>query len=176
MPNWCRNTLIVRGLEEPLARFHDAHAGRNDDDETTFSFKGSVPTPSVLSKVIASSPHKLWGRGGERLRIKERTLAFLKARYGAADWYDWQTANWGTKWDAGTAHFDALPGRRIYEFSTAWSPPIEWAKRVSLLYPSLEITIEYEEPGMCFAGTFTVRSGAVTRDDQYEYEPEEIDE
>lgn len=175
MPNWCSNTLIVRGLEKALGRFHDAHAGRNDDDETTFSFKGSVPTPSVLTKIISSSPHNQWERGGEKLQIKERTLAFLRARYGADDWYDWQNANWGTKWDAGTAHSDASPGCRTYEFSTAWSPPIEWAKKASLIHPALELAIEYDEPGMCFAGTFKVYRGEVTFDEQHDYEPEEIE-
>jgi hypothetical protein len=169
--------MTVRGLEKALGQFHDAHAGRNDDGDTTFSFKGSVPTPSVLSRVISSHPNKKWRRrDGTEVDIKERTLAFLRARYGADCWYEWQNANWGTKWDAGTAHFDASPGRRLYEFSTAWGPPVEWAKKASLRHPSVEITIEYDEPGMCFAGTFTVRQGEVTRDEQHEYESEEVDE
>jgi len=176
MPNWCRNELEVRGPEEALAKFHDAHAGRNDDDETTFSFKGSVPTPSVLSKVISSHPNKKWKRGDEEIVISERTIKFLKARYGADCWYEWQNANWGTKWDAGTAHFDALPGFRLYEFSTAWGPPAEWAKKASALYPELQFSIQYDEPGMCFAGTLVVAGGAVLTDESRDYEPEEIEE
>lgn len=182
MPNWCRNTLIVRGPEDALERFHSTHA-RLGDDGYEFTFGGSVPVPKVLRKIVSGGAtidgehvKVWWERGGQKVRIADRTLQFLVDRYGATNWYDWSIKNWGTKWDAGQAHFDATPGRRIYEFSTAWGPPAEWARAASEQFPALEFSIEYEEPGMCFAGGLVVAEGAVLVDERREYEPEEIDE
>ena len=39
-----------------------------------------------------------------------------------------------------------------YEFYTAWSPPIELLKRVSVQWPALVFVLAYEEPGMAFKG------------------------
>ena len=89
---------------------------------------------------------------------------------GMPDWYNWRVDNWGTKWDAGEAGFEASPGGRLYTFETAWGPPAEWVQKASAVHPELELTIEYDEPGMCFAGTFRVGGGAVLFDERHEYE------
>ena len=39
-----------------------------------------------------------------------------------------------------------------YEFYTAWSPPIEFLKRVAVQWPALIFVLAYEEPGMAFKG------------------------
>jgi hypothetical protein len=42
-----------------------------------------------------------------------------KRKYGYGTWYDWNVANWGTKWNA----YDQCPP---HEFNTAWSNPTLW--------------------------------------------------
>ena len=39
-----------------------------------------------------------------------------------------------------------------YEFYTAWSPPIEFLKKVAVQWPALQFVLAYEEPGMGFKG------------------------
>lgn len=177
MPNWCHNTLIVTGPEEALSRFDDAHRTRDKDGAPAFTFQGSVPRPTILGLMqsgfrdIDGEQVKVWWmRNGEAVRIADRTLQFLRDRYGATNWYDWGLKHWGTKWDAGEAGFEASPGGRLYTFSTAWGPPGEWVQKASAAHPELTLTIEYDEPGMCFAGTFRVAGGAVLSDEQHEYE------
>ena len=47
----------------------------------------------------------------------------------------------------------------IYEFYTAWSPPIEFLKKVAVQWPSLVFVLAYEEPGMAFKGLAKFQSG-----------------
>ena len=39
------------------------------------------------------------------------------------DWYNWNVANWGTKWDANHPDLHREDGLIRFTFSTAWSPP-----------------------------------------------------
>ena len=67
-------------------------------------------------------------------------------------WYDWNNANWGTKWDT-DAECDHLESNCFEcEFETAWSPAegIFYALREQ--YPDVEISWFYDEPGMQVAG------------------------
>jgi hypothetical protein len=85
-------------------------------------------------------------------------------KFGFKNWYDWQVANWGTKWDICEATI--TPSDDGYSatlgFDTAWSPPI--AAYEKLLDLGFSIRAYYYEPGMCFAGIW--EDGV---DDFYEY-------
>jgi hypothetical protein len=79
---------------------------------------------------------------------------------GDEDWYDWNIANWGTKWEA--EDFRISRGDGLYmTFSTAWSPSLELTKRMSELFPTLSIRHFYEEPGMAFEGVANFESGTM---------------
>ena len=85
-------------------------------------------------------------------------------------WYDWSCKNWGTKWDIG-------PDARIADnttaqnpfvrinFDTAWAPPVRWLAKAARLFPTLSFTLEYEEPGMAYAGVAVAKGGRLIRDD-----------
>lgn len=62
----------------------------------------------------------------ERVDLSNDEISALKAKYGAADWHEWQLKEWGTKW--GTyglkvheIDIDGLP--LLIEFKSAWGPP-----------------------------------------------------
>lgn len=74
---------------------------------------------------------------------------------GVVCWYEWNLANWGTKWNAG----DAYGSGSVVCFDTAWSPPVEWFEQLVYLYPDTPLSLEWEEPGMGFAGTATNENG-----------------
>ena len=101
-------------------------------------------------------------------------LKFLRPYEGEWD-YGWCVENWGTKWDARVIDYFRDGDNSIsITFETAWGPPLTL---YSYLYESdegWEIDAYYNEPGMCFAGTWYNGS-----DDLYEYaelRADEIDE
>jgi hypothetical protein len=66
---------------------------------------------------------------------------------------NWQYNNWGTKWGAcDTCYLDFKEGHVTIAFDTAWGPPDTWIHTMSDMFPDLEFTCRYAEPGMCFAG------------------------
>ena len=50
---------------------------------------------------------------------------------------NWQSRNWGTKWNCWESKIKARDNRNlIYDFVTAWSPPIPWVGKMSIKYPN----------------------------------------
>jgi hypothetical protein len=86
---------------------------------------------------------------------------------GEDDWYDWNIANWGTKWDAdGFSISRNKDGTIEMAFATAWSPSIGVTARMAKDFPSLQIAHFYEEPGMCFEGVATFEGGSMIGDEE----------
>lgn len=69
------------------------------------------------------------------------------------NWYEWQTNNWGTKWDSCDSTFVVENNKLIYEFNTAWGPPNEWFKKIYNKY-EIDMILLYYEPGCDFAGCY----------------------
>lgn len=135
MPNWCFDRLEVIGEAEVVANFKSASTNADGD----FSFDCLVPMPEALRKPD-----------------------------GGDGWYNWSVDNWGTKWDVRgdevyTSHdvTDEGLSRLTLDFTTAWAPPSEWLQRVAPLYPTLQFTLWFDEPGACFAGKETFINGTI---------------
>ena len=80
-------------------------------------------------------------------------------------WYDWCVNEWGTKWDIDLIDTDMLDEDRVaVYFNSAWSPPIAWYDH--MVEQGFEVEAHYNEPGMCFCGTYTNEDG----EDYYEYD------
>ena len=103
----------------------DIHLGREpEEDPDALNFHSLVPVPDEV----------------------------LQAGYEAAG-YDWERANWGCKWGADeTTILDEWKTCVIYEFYTAWSPPIEFLTAVAQQWSNLKLILEYEESGLAFKG------------------------
>lgn len=63
--------------------------------------------------------------------------------------YKWRIQNWSTRSDIGIKDIQDLSQEEAITlyFDTAWSPPFEGIKRISLLFPSLIFNLEAYEPG-----------------------------
>ena len=149
MPNWCNNILIIHGTEHALTSFMTA--ARTEDSR--FSMGVFFPMPEELRGT--SSPNR--APDGEKQALIEK--------YGAADWYDWAIANWGTKWDFTAEHVseDIEDGEVEIEFETAWGPPEKFLEKLAAKFPNLSFVHRYAESGMGFGGDVTYRNGeAVT--------------
>lgn len=72
------------------------------------------------------------------------------------DWYNWCTANWGTKWDVDaiiTAEYVNGDRKSVtYRFDSAWSPPVELISSIVDDFVNLYFRLAYAEGGMGFIG------------------------
>lgn len=56
----------------------------------------------------------------------------------------WQSRNWGTKWNCRESKVKARDDKNlIYDFVTAWSPPIPWLAKISKKYPNCFLQLFY---------------------------------
>ena len=87
------------------------------------------------------------------------------------NWYDWNVKHWGTKWNI-EAHLDwDEPDGEVleYQFESAWAPPCDAFLTGSKKFKNLKFRLKYEEPGMCFMGSFKCKNGKILQDDHIEY-------
>ena len=157
MPNWCSNHITVRGTD-PVAikRLADAF----DAGEFCSTV---VPMPEELN--ITSG---FLGNGAEQAELEAKSKANLE-KYGYANWYDFNVANWGTKWEIGgngdVAEIEDDGLSFSASFESAWSPPTGVCE--VLVEQGFEVTLYYYEPGMGYVGKW--EDGC---DDYYEYSGE----
>lgn len=132
MPNWATCTISFAGPTQGVAAIRDSLAPSGDDSNRRFDFDKLLPTPPELLDVV--SPMKIVDDqeradainkdfGGVRAVTRATAQRFLD-EYGAADWYQWRLANWGTKWTGSYAKalLDS-PDELIVRFDTAWTEP-----------------------------------------------------
>jgi len=74
-----------------------------------------------------------------------------REKYGYGSWYDFNIANWGTKWDVQSDNVEIADTNTVTaSFDSAWSPPITAYERLTEL--GFEIEAFYYEPGMQYVG------------------------
>ena len=68
-------------------------------------------------------------------------------------WYEWNLANWGTKWEASIYSWEKVNENCIkLNFDTAWAPPTAFYESLAA-NTEWYVTATYWEPGMGFVGT-----------------------
>ena len=74
---------------------------------------------------------------------------------GCMSWYDWNSKNWGTKWNSYSyKERSAEPGKFVCVFDTAWAPPVPIFAKLAELWPDLRIeTQSIDEGGGAWAGS-----------------------
>jgi hypothetical protein len=98
-------------------------------------------------------------------------------KYGYPDWYEWNCANWGTKWPAvQSSWLSAKKAARrdcihAVKFDTAWCPPIPLLLELSRRFPSLTLRNCYGD--YSFFGFVTFQAGEVLAEKYEEVVPEE---
>lgn len=150
MPNWCTNNLYVSGNKEDIARFRERAVRETENIEeslelTDEGFLKITDKPLCLNNFVP-----------------------MPKKYDKGDkWYGWRIKNWGTKWEISGAEI-VSQGRDFiqYMFDTAWSPPIEWLKKVAKEYPKLDFELKYREDGMGFCGKVKASKGKIILDEE----------
>ena len=137
MPNFCHNTLIVKGDSyETLERFYQDNY-KNDDEP--LSFENLVPIvideedDNTLNHLECS---EMWGT-------------------------KWNARDFGTTTFDDHENYNTL----TYDFYTAWSPPNIWLHKVAPLYPDLSFELEYHESGADFWGKQIYENGLMIKEE-----------
>ena len=99
MPNNCSNKLTMAFVSNEAAEAFNNELQSTDDQ----LFKMIHPMPST----VYAGP----------LGNAERE------EHGTNNWHDWNTTNWGTKWEAYDLQSELVEDQIILTFRTAWSPP-----------------------------------------------------
>ena len=158
MPNWCENHLTVTGEKEEVLRFQEQVKGRQAQyalSETEKQMYERMGESGVDEEVYNFTFHSLFP-------VPD---AVLEEGYSSAG-YNWQSQNWGTKWDVNGVTLFEEDDEVCYEFSTAWAPPEPWVKHVSEQFPKLNFEIAYFEPGTMVAGYVVFENGDVFEEER----------
>jgi len=94
-----------------------------------------------------------------------RSVPFPRNRDEDKEWYEWRIENWGTKWTASDTLIKPKFEKDtvIYEFCTAWAPPIEWLTKVSGIYPDVKFELKYHEPNEDFSGIYEIKDDDIIK-------------
>ena len=131
MPNWCDNTITIRGSRECRDSIRDYLKSKEDGE--ALSLNNLIPVPEELLKDD-------WQRD-------KAIAAANKEKHGYDGWYDWRVAKWGTKWEVADVQIFDEDKHLMYNFQSAWSPVSAWVKALSAKYPEVAISHEFHEEG-----------------------------
>lgn len=169
MPNWVFNYVSIEGDEESVAKV-----------------KAQVSRPF-------SQPQQDWQTKETTIVNLEPVFAFFNiARpddehldeyygiHGYADgekqgdtpnnWYNFNNRVWGTKWDvaSGAELTVDTPTKLVYQFDTAWAPPVGVLNILSEQYPTLTIKNDWQEE-QGFGSTIIHKDGEEEEFDGYDW-------
>lgn len=153
MPNWCANDLTIKGKPKMLNKL----------------LKTIETTASEVSEARDTT-------------MFDFNKIIPRPESENDNWYNWNTSNWGTKWNACDVGFITdgdwsetydesswESGELIIQFNTAWSPPVPVIEALSKQFPSVKITHKFTEEGMGFYGTYIYRKGMIEVEAQGEF-------
>jgi hypothetical protein len=148
MPNWCSNGITLRHADPAMID------RAMNSKSILMEF---LPTPQELVDTVSG-----W-MGEDKQAAHEAQQAANIEKYGFKDWYDWNVANWGTKWDFEFENKERQDANTLTAaFESAWAPPTSAYEKLMEL--GFEIEAMYYEPGMQFVGKWD--NGV---DDYFEY-------
>ena len=154
MPNWTDNSVSAHGTTEQIENFM---AWLNEPMVLEYewtNFPNEDGTPNIekrTEKIDGFSFHKIVPVPkeiyGEYWSVSGSTKG---KQYGntSSNWYEWNVANWGTKWDAKDGEVQEpftvgdLTSVTI-TFITAWSPPLPVFIALTNMFPDLTFSISY---------------------------------
>jgi len=158
MPNWVFNSIVVEGAKADVDAFLE-HAKKptpfcaNDDHEREFNFHSFITPPA--DKVEEYLGQSGW-IGGEQVGS------------GEFNWYQWNNANWDTKWNACDVNIDRhSDGSVSIRFDTAWCQPTPIFCAMAEQFPNLNFDIEYEEE-QGWGGTIRFVKGEVAFESEWD--------
>lgn len=113
MPNWTTLNITMSHKDKTMI---DKIMDRPED-------QGVLQTLIPCPEELCNDELTTWGHGEEEQK-REALRKEMIEKYGFKSWYDWNIANWGTKWDLCDADVQRTDDNTIViNCQTAWSPP-----------------------------------------------------
>jgi hypothetical protein len=102
MPNHVINELVFRGVSQ---------------DQVASIIDATCRDGLVNFEVLLPMPLNVW----------RASIGAVEEKAFGQTWYEWSTANWGTKWNAYSHKETQIgPDNLTLCFETAWRPPYPW--------------------------------------------------
>lgn len=147
MPNWVYTKIDVSGDPAEIKRLMDKAGKQHPEDYNAETKEVVYSTDDVFSFWNFIAPPAEAVESGEYFG----TNGFVEGKVVGKtpnNWYEWNNANWDTKWDAcdQSLSFDEKkPDEVSYWFSTAWSPAEPIFEAMVKEFPELDFEIYWEE-------------------------------
>jgi hypothetical protein len=176
MPNWATNIVNINGdsaildeiankLSTPYETRH-AHptGGETEPTQVTGDFlMWNIIRPDDLDTYFTVPQKPNLGDS-----LEESMQNAMRELHESNHWYPWNTRNWGTKWEIGSAEVTKTDNSLVYRFDSAWTPPVEAVAELAKQYPQVSISIKFIEEGMGFAGEVFFENGEYQSDVDYQ--------
>ena len=180
MPNWVYNGLTIEGNPEQVDKLvEQMNTPFVDSIKPNGDLAYSVTQRKYVNPIFSFrnivAPTDLEAYHSQPVFPEKFSLGFE-----GNDWYNWNIRNWGTKWDVAVAegdeHSDTYMEGPVsngdnkvvyYNFETAWARPMQALIKLSEQYPSLLMTLSYqEETG--WGGELELLRGIVISESEYD--------
>lgn len=199
MPNHI--TTVLQTSNEAVL---DALAPRNEKGARQVDFNLLIPFPAELSGISADhlkvtatkaeadklnaayrAEHRQvidagWVQADIRVAIGQDEWIDLQQKHGQTlDWYSWNIAHWGTKWQGyetteEPSYTRPDGGEHAISFETAWSHPEPVIVALSQKFPDETLTVSYADEDLGRnLGVYTINNGVITWDFYEQDEPQD---
>jgi len=157
MPNWCENTLTIRGAKKDLEDFKQKITPQQEDKDQKDICLFNTFRPMPIEYKGVTSPNN-----------NEELAKTLTEKFGYRDWYSWALGVWGTKWGCCDSYWETEEPfsedesdtyNLVLHYQTAWSPGDDCLEEIFQGLDNLSFFLNYREEGMGFEGALFVRNG-----------------
>ena len=179
MPNHVTNKLTIIGTNEQIKQVREAIRGEREDQFIDFhkiapipkELEGTRSPVHIISQEEYDKQEERLAKDG--LTENEKNFGLSRGltqeladeytmRFGHADWYGWQTDNWGTKWNA---YENNEIDEDCIEFQTAWSNPYGLLVKLSEMFPNVTFDIRFSDEDFGHnVGEYTLLNGEVVEE------------
>jgi len=158
MPNWCYQTITVRGpLEERQRLLEESEVFDIETRKPYTRLSQLVPLDARTYKSVSSAG---------------KEFATFSSEEDGFDGFEHTLQMWGTKWGDCDTHADEGFDETTINTKSAWSPISQLLINVSKQFPSLAFCSVYTEEFNHFAGCIMIQAGKVL--DEYQADVDEI--
>jgi len=190
MPNHITSKIELIGEKKQVQKLVDRFSTVHKDRLQMPDFEKIVPNPEILKDTefclsiinhaknaigIGVYDNEIIGRLEKSNRMEdcfrelepEKISDLIKCitayqQTGFFYWYDWNCANWGTKWNSYACEKKA---DNVFHFDTAWAGVPELVCKISESFPEIEIFYKWaDEDTGSNVGDMIIKGGMITED------------
>lgn len=141
MPNYCYNTIIIKGKQEKIFNFFKGMiAFSHEKKEVSYTYEGYSPITEYTRAAAIDAWGVKWDLEDEPIKYAHIEATFLNNEEVS------------------------------FVFVTPWGPPDNWIYDAAVKNPDLFITLAYEETGDGLFGVYEFEDGEMISDIRYDSE------